>query len=219
MPGQGRRILVVEDEPLMASLLAESLARFNFLVEIAHDAASARRKINDFDPDIALLDISLGDGPTGVHLAHALRGTRPDIAILMLSKHADAKSANADGLDIPQGVGFLRKYLVNDSEYLLRAIEKVLNDRPEEVRQDKEKRPGEIKVKGKALQILELIAEGYNNSEIAVRSDLSIKSVERWVEKIYETLGIESKGKLNPRVEAARRYFLLAGFPERKVQE
>ena len=137
----------------------------------------------------------------------------------MLSKHADAKSANADGLDIPQGVGFLRKYLVNDSEYLLQAIEKVLNDRPEEVRQDKEKRPGEIKVKGKALQILELIAEGYNNSEIAVRSDLSIKSVERWVEKIYETLGIESKGKLNPRVEAARRYFLLAGFPERKVQE
>ena len=216
MPGQSRRILVVEDEPLMASLLADSLSSFNFKVEVAHDAAAARKRINDFDPDIALLDISLGDGPTGVHLAHALRATRPDIAILMLSKHPDAKSANADGLDLPSGVGFLRKYMVNDSEYLFGAIEKVLSDRPHEVRQDRIKGRDGIAVSGKALQILELIAEGFNNAEIAVRIDLSAKSVERWIDKIYEELEIEPKGKINPRVEAARRYFIFAGFPERK---
>jgi DNA-binding NarL/FixJ family response regulator len=216
MPGQSRRILVVEDEPLMASLLATSLNNFNFEVETASDAGVARKKIKSFDPDIALLDISLGDGPTGVHLAHALRTTRPDIAILMLSKHPDAKSANADGLDLPIGVGFLRKYMVNDAEYLLAAIEKVLSGRPHEVRQDKEKSSNGLGITGKALLILSLVAEGYNNNEIAIQTELNVKSVERWIDRIYQDLNIESKGKLNPRVEAARRYFLIAGFPERK---
>ena len=216
MPGQNRRLMLVEDEPLMSSLLATSLVSANFIVETASDAASARKLIQSFDPDIALLDISLGDGPTGVHLAHAIRTTRPDIAILMLSKHPDAKSANADGLDLPDGVGFLRKIMVSNSEYLISAIEKVLGDKSEEVRQDKIKIPTELRLTGKGLQILKLIAEGYNNVEIATRSGLSVKSVERWIERIYLELEIEPKGKLNPRVEATRRYFLSAGFPERK---
>ena len=72
MPGQNRRLMLVEDEPLMASLLARSLEAANFIVETASDAAAARKLIQTFDPDIALLDISLGDGPTGVHLAHAI---------------------------------------------------------------------------------------------------------------------------------------------------
>jgi DNA-binding NarL/FixJ family response regulator len=219
MPGQNRRLILVEDEPLMSSLLATSLSAANFIVETASDAASARKLIQSFDPDIALLDISLGDGPTGVHLAHAIRTTRPDIAILMLSKHPDAKSANADGLDLPGGVGFLRKIMVSNSEYLISAIEKVLGDKSEEVRQDKIKIPTELRVTGKGLQILKLIAEGYNNAEIAARSGLSLKSVEGWIERIYLELEIEPKGKLNPRVEATRRYFLSAGFPERKAEK
>ena len=57
MPGAGRKLLVVEDEPLMASLLAESLMAANFKVETASDAAKARKVIDRFDPDIMLLDI------------------------------------------------------------------------------------------------------------------------------------------------------------------
>lgn len=136
MPGAGRKLLVVEDEPLMASLLAQSLSSANFRVETAPDAAKARKVIDRFDPDILLLDISLGDGPSGIHLAHAIHETRPDIAILILTKHPDAKSATAEGLDLPPNVGFLRKHLVNDMEYLLSAIDKVLTDRHAEVRQD-----------------------------------------------------------------------------------
>ena len=122
MPGGGRKLLVVEDEPLMASLLAESLNAANFNVETAPDAAKARKVIDRFDPDILLLDISLGDGPSGVHLAHAVHETRPDIAILILTKHPDAKSATSDGLDLPPNVGFFRKHLVYDISYLLNAI-------------------------------------------------------------------------------------------------
>lgn len=217
MPGGGRKLLVVEDEPLMASLLAESLNAANFNVETAPDAAKARKVIDRFDPDVLLLDISLGDGPSGVHLAHAVHETRPDIAILILTKHPDAKSATSDGLDLPPNVGFLRKHLVNDISYLLNAIEKVLTDRHSEVRQDQPVTSPIAQLSSQAIKVLALVAQGYNNTEIATRMDLSIKSVERWIETIYRELNIDSKGAINPRVEAARQYYLIAGISQRTI--
>jgi len=217
MPGFSRRLLVVEDEPLMASLLAESLSAANFVVETASNAAKARKVIERFDPDILLLDISLGDGPTGVHLAHAVHETRPDIAILILTKHPDAKSATSDSLDLPPNVGFLRKHLVNDVSYLLTAIEKVLTDRHAEVRQDEPITSPLAHLGNQAIKVLNLVAQGYNNTEIASRMNLSVKSVERWIETIYRELNIDSRGAINPRVEAARQYYLTAGISQRTI--
>jgi DNA-binding NarL/FixJ family response regulator len=217
MPEAERKLLVVEDEPLMASLLAESLSAANFTVETAPDAAKARKAIDRFDPDILLLDISLGDGPSGVHLAHAVHETRPDIAILILTKHPDAKSATADSLDLPPNVGFLRKHLVNDVSYLLTAIEKVLTDRHAEVRQDEPLASPIAQLGNQAMKVLNLVAQGYNNTEIASRMNLSVKSVERWVETVYRELKIDSKGPINPRVEAARQYYLIAGISQRTI--
>lgn len=127
---------MVEDEPFLAALVAEALQSAGFEVETASDVQSARRLIDTFDPDIAVLDISLGNGPTGVHLAHALEISRPDIAILFLTRHPDAASAQAEGLQLPANAGFLRKHMVNDTGQLLAAIEAVFADRASEVRHD-----------------------------------------------------------------------------------
>lgn len=217
MSGANRKIVIVEDEPLMASLLAQALIAANFQVESAPDAAKARKVIDRFDPDILLLDISLGDGPSGIHLAHVIHETRPDIAILILTKHPDAKSATADGLELPNNVGFLRKHLVNDIQYLLGAIEKVLTDRSQEVRQDQPAENLISKLSPQAIKVIGLVAQGYTNTEIALRINLSIKSVERWIDTIYKDLYIDAKGPINPRVEAARQYYLAAGISQRSL--
>jgi len=215
--GANRKIVIVEDEPLMASLLVQALIAANFQVESAPDAAKARKVIDRFDPDILLLDISLGDGPSGIHLAHVIHETRPDIAILILTKHPDAKSATADGLELPNNVGFLRKHLVNDIQYLLGAIEKVLTDRSQEVRQDQPAENLISKLSPQAIKVIGLVAQGYTNTEIALRINLSIKSVERWIDTIYKDLYIDAKGPINPRVEAARQYYLAAGISQRSL--
>jgi DNA-binding NarL/FixJ family response regulator len=212
-----RRLLVVEDELLMATLLQKSLIDANFEVEIAHDVSAAHRFIERFDPDILLVDVSLGAGPSGIHLAHVIRQTRPDIAILILTKYPHAGAAAEAGLDIPQGVGFLRKHLVNDVEYLLEAIERVLADRPEAVGAFQEEGNSLSRMNPQAVKVWALLAQGYNNTEIAVQMNLSIKSVERWIETIYRELKITPKGKINPRVEAARQYYLLAGISQRRL--
>jgi DNA-binding NarL/FixJ family response regulator len=215
VPEVERRILVVEDDQLMASLLAQVLDGHGFDVETAADVINARAIIRTFDPDAVLLDISLGDGPTGLDLAYALSQQRPDIAIIFLTKHSDLRTAGVEEADIPAGSGFLRKDRVRDSEYLLESIEAVLTDRPRDVRHDME--PGKPfgGLDDKHLVILRLMAMGYTNDYIAKLKGVGQSTVERWTKEIFETLGIETKGHLNPRVEAVRQFITLAGTPER----
>ena len=208
--------MVVEDEPLMASLLAEVLAGHGFAVRTAADVSQARLSIEHFDPDLLLLDVSLGDGPSGIHLAHAMRMSRPDIAILVFTRHPDIASATNDGLGLPPGVGFLRKHLVSDEAYLIEAMERVLRDQPDPVVdvRDSEDVFAFLGVNGS--RALRLLAEGFDNEEIARRCGVSRKTVERWIEQVYRDLGIDTKGLLNPRVAAARRFFFAVGVPGAK---
>ena len=213
MPVDRRRVLVVEDEPLMSALLADVLTEHGFNVCTANDVSYARRAINEFDPDMLLLDVSLGDGPTGIHLAHAMRLSRPDIAILVFTRHTDIADATTDGLELPPGVGFLRKHLVSDQKYLIEAMERVLQEQEVLVVEDQKSGDAFAFLGANGSRTLRLIADGYDNEEIARRCGVSRKTVERWIEQVYRDLGIDTKGSLNPRVAAARRFFFAVGVP------
>lgn len=197
----------------MSSLLADVLTEHGFNVCTAADVSEARREIDEFDPDMLLLDVSLGDGPTGIHLAHAMRLSRPDIAILVFTRHADIASATTDGLQLPPGVGFLRKHLVSDQAYLIEAMEKVLREQEDLVTEEQQTGDAFAFLGTNGSRTLRLIAEGYDNEEIARRCGVSRKTVERWIEQIYRDLGIDTRGLLNPRVAAARRFFFAVGVP------
>ena len=72
-----RRLLLVEDDGLTAATISELLTSHGFLVETVPGAAEAQRTAKDFDPDVALIDVSLGPGPTGADLALALSRSAP----------------------------------------------------------------------------------------------------------------------------------------------
>jgi DNA-binding NarL/FixJ family response regulator len=216
MPLDARRVLVVEDEPLMSSLLTEVLTDHGFAVHTAADVAEARREIDAFDPDMLLLDVSLGEGPTGIHLAHALRMSRPDIAILIFTSQAEAIDHAGGGLVLPPGVGYLRKHQVNDGEYLIDAMEKVLSEQVDVVNDQHDVSDVFAFLGPNGSRTLRLLAEGFDNDEIARRCGVSRKTIERWIEQVYRDLGIDTKGSLNPRVAAARRFFFAVGVPGAK---
>jgi DNA-binding NarL/FixJ family response regulator len=201
-----RSVLVVEDDLLLSSLISEELTERGFRVATASDAAAARKQVDKFDPDLILLDLALGDGPSGVHLAHALHRDRPDIAILVLTKYSDVKSLSLQALELPESVGFLRKQLVADPKQLLEAIEQVLSDRASQVRQDKGQKSPVAKLSARSRLVLSLLAEGFSNQEIARQTGLGIKSVERLIAQIYLALEIDTSPSKNPRVAAALAY-------------
>ncbi len=215
MPGLGRRALVVEDDAFTASLIADVLRAQNFEVATAGDVVTALSEVRLFDPDLALLDISLGPGPSGLDLAFLLHRQRPDIALLFLTRHPDQRTAGISLKDIPPNAGFLRKDMVRDVDYLLASIDSVLADRPQEVRhnEDPAKPLGALDLKH--LDVLRLVAMGYTNDHIAQMKEVNVSTVERWMAEVFKSLAIPSSGPVNPRVEAVRRFIAAAGIPER----
>ena len=74
-PLQGKRILVVEDEPLVALLVAGMLEDGgDILVGPAYDVRSALALFEREAPDAAVLDINLGGNETSAPVADALEG-------------------------------------------------------------------------------------------------------------------------------------------------
>ena len=66
------RILVVEDEPAIAELVAINLRHAGFEVSIAADAETALKSVDRMLPDLVLLDWML-PGQSGLSLAKAWR--------------------------------------------------------------------------------------------------------------------------------------------------
>ena len=67
------RILIIEDEALVAMELRFVLEDLGYdVVDTVAEAASARRIVRETDIDLALVDIHLSDGPTGVALGREL---------------------------------------------------------------------------------------------------------------------------------------------------
>lgn len=200
---------------MVAALLSDALTAGGFSVATACDVVSARQRILDFDPDGLIIDISLGPGPSGVDLAYAIRKEHADIAILFLTRYPDLRTAGVSADQVPPDCGFLRKDRVHETGYLIGAIEKVLTDADRDVRHDDDPTRPLVNLSEKQLSFLRLMALGYTNDAIAKEKGLAVSSVERWVVGIFRDMGIESRGAVNPRVEAVRRYVAVAGIPER----
>lgn len=91
------RLLLVDDETILREPLAEYLTRQGFAVQEAASAAAARAKLNEFTPDLVLLDIMM-PGEDGLSLCRHLIETR-DLPVILLT----AKSEPTDriiGLEI-----------------------------------------------------------------------------------------------------------------------
>lgn len=86
------RILVVEDEPAIQTLMAVNLRRAGHEVSTALDAEAAQRQINEALPDLILLDWML-PGISGLELARRLRAdarTR-SVPIIMLTARGEER--------------------------------------------------------------------------------------------------------------------------------
>lgn len=67
------RVLIVEDEPLIADDIADALERNGYeVVAIADEAEDALQAVIDHAPDIALLDVNIEGETDGIELAHQM---------------------------------------------------------------------------------------------------------------------------------------------------
>jgi two-component system, OmpR family, response regulator len=78
------RILVVEDDLAVRETVVAALQREGFEVRAEHDGLRLDAVAREFRPDLAVLDVRLPAGPSGLSMARMLRSTS-DVPILFLT--------------------------------------------------------------------------------------------------------------------------------------
>ncbi|PEN13440.1 DNA-binding response regulator [Longibacter salinarum] len=200
-------IIIVDDHPLMRKGLALALdaeAEFNVSGQMS-SAEEALEDIDELEPDLAIIDISL-PGMSGMELVKHLQARKPDIKILVVSRHDETLYAERA---IRAGArGYIMKLEAGD--VIVRAVRQVMrggiyvsdeiNERllmsmatggRERITQS----PLEV-LSDRELEVFELTGHGSSTRDIAERLHLSVKTVESYRARIKKKLNLESATEL-----------------------
>ncbi len=92
MSGSGR-ILLLDDDELIISMLARALRKEGYETTLLHSSVKAIEKIIDWQPDLMLLDIDLGEETTGLDILKALQQEAVKFPVVMLTGDDSSTSA------------------------------------------------------------------------------------------------------------------------------
>lgn len=207
------KVLVVEDEPLFREMLIMALSSDPEIQIIASysNAADVLADLNTLTFDVAILDIQIEGEMNGHELGLQLRRLRPGVGIVLLSNFLEFAFVTALRRRRMSGWSYLLKDSVTDVATLQRAVKGtaqgkiVLDSRiTEHLHARKKSRVAELT--DRERQILGLIAEGYNNRAIAEMTQITTKSVENAINRVFHKIGVERDGDLQPRVAAVLTY-------------
>ena len=80
-------ILIVDDEPQVAEVLARSLAREGHTAKIAHSGEEALKLLLTIEPDALFLDISM-PGMNGLDVLNEVKRMRPSLPVVVITGNA-----------------------------------------------------------------------------------------------------------------------------------
>jgi two-component system, NtrC family, nitrogen regulation response regulator GlnG len=78
------RVLVVDDDAAIRTVVREALRRVGHTVETAGTVAEMTRALNHFSPQVLITDVVLPDG-NGLDLVPDILASRPDLPVIVLS--------------------------------------------------------------------------------------------------------------------------------------
>ena len=196
------RLLLVDDHPLMRKGLAMTLASDPSLV-VTGQAGSAEEALDcvqEQEFDLAVVDISL-PGMSGLELVKHLRSIRPELIVLVVSRHDEALYAERA---LRAGArGYVMK--LEAADMIVEAVQRVLAGHvyvSPEVRDRllegiangaslAQHSPMDL-LSDRELEVFEMTGRGVGTREIAERLHLSVKTVESYRARIKTKLNLSS---------------------------
>ncbi|MDP9233979.1 MAG: response regulator transcription factor [Actinomycetota bacterium] len=201
------RVMLVDDHEVVRQGLRSLLEAENDIdvVAEADSAANAVSLAGVHEPDVVVMDVRMPGG-SGVEACRAIRDRHPDAQVIMLTSFSDDEAlfnsimAGAAGFVLKQirghdlveairTVGTGRSLLDPDvTQRVLERLRKAAFD---------DKDPKLARLSPQEERILDMVADGLTNREIAARIHLSDKTVKNYVSTILQKL------EVTRRVEAA----------------
>jgi DNA-binding NarL/FixJ family response regulator len=214
------RVVVADDAALVRDGVA-ALLRDNGVDVVATvgDAAELHEAVARHLPDVALVDIRMPPSFTdeGLVAAERIRAGFPEVGVLVLSQHLDARYAIRVTETNPGRTGYLLKDRVTDSRVLFDALERiaaggcVIDKAVAEGLVTRASALARIdELTGREREVLALVAEGHANRAIADRLVVTPKTVETHIGQIFLKLGLRDAQGEDRRVSAVLAYLRAA---------
>ena len=188
------RVLVVEDEPLIAEDIRETLDNIDFEVSgVAYDGDAALHELGNNTPDIVLLDINLGSEIDGIDIAEIIN-KRYQIPFIYLTSYADRSTVDRAKHTRPMG------YIVKpfDERDLFTTLEIALYNfslAQPKIELNLEHLNSKLlgKLTQKEFEILTSIFEGKTNRQMADEHYISLNTIKTHVKNLYDKLDVHTR--------------------------
>jgi DNA-binding NarL/FixJ family response regulator len=194
------KILIVEDDIFVNSMLKQILEAADFSVTTALNMAEALYSISEVEPNLILTDLDLGNGPNGADLINKISLEYPWINFIVLSTHRDPKLAIYPHISLPEGIIYITKSDLVDKNNLVSIVKESMTSNSYRKNVNVDDLPI---LNSQQAEVLQLIAKGLSNQAIADIREVSLRAVEISITKIYEILGINNDPTINTRLKAA----------------
>lgn len=210
---QKYKVLIVDDHRLFCEGLRQLLKFQEHLqvVGVAHDPEAAVRAVQQYKPDIVLLDVEMPGG-SGIELLRHLKSILPDLQVLMLTMHTEeeylirALEYGAFGYvikDAPSEELFsmINSAIRGETKLEYRTIKKISRELAS--KKNKELNGVNAGLTVREAEVLGLVAKGYSNKKAAKSLGVSGCTVKNHLAKIYEKLNCNNRTEA---VLALRQY-------------
>ena len=216
-------VLLAEDHQIVREGFRALLAHEGD-IEVVGEAANGRQAVQltrKLRPAVVVMDIAM---PllNGMEAARQIRKEIPDTRVLFLSAHSD--DAYVEQVTVLGATGFLLKQSSSENlataireiqkgnSFFSRSISKRVQDRSQKALQ----RGGKFRQKinhlsSREVEVLQLIAEGKPNKQVAAELGVSFKTVDKHRQHLMSKLDIHD-------VAGLTRYAISAGIIESSVQ-
>jgi DNA-binding NarL/FixJ family response regulator len=193
------RILLADDHALVRAGLRALLTELGMtVVAECGDGQDALRLIAETKPDLALVDISM-PGLNGLEVAARAQKEFPGTRVVILSMHIDdelvrrALSSGAAGYLVKNAdrseFEMALRAVANGETWLSPAVSRRIAESYAQGSRPSGESVFEL-LTPRQREVLQLIAEGYSNKEIASRLELAVKTVETHRTELMQRLGI-----------------------------
>ena len=216
-------VLLAEDHAIVRQGLV-SLLKSDGNFTMVGEAKTGREAValaKSLKPDVILMDIAMPE-LNGLEATRQILAANPAARVIVLSAHSD--NEYIERMCTLGVVGFLEKQ--TSAEILTKAIREVAKGntffsaavakRVQEIQNKPRDRDGMVKTDGNRLtsretEVLQLVAEGSANKQVASELGISIKTVEKHRQHLMDKLNIHDTAGLT-------RYAITTGVIESRVQ-
>ena len=203
--------VLADDDRLTALSLASALGRFGMKpLAVVHTAGEAISSATTLSPDVLIVDLDFGPGPTGLDVAGQVRKKHPMMGVVIVSAFEDPRLLAPSLPPAPAGSIYLVKQQLRSPEQVALAA------REAQTRAMGRKPPSgpaqRVSLSDSQIELLRLIAFGLSNLAIAERLSVTPKAVEKSITRLADRVGVDRSSGGNLRVTLTHRYLELVGY-------